>query len=186
MLSSLIGLVLSQEPAAATDQSRFLLWGMVEGKGDTCAVLVRGRGRGGVSLRTSGEVPLCPRARHHPQRDEDHPAQVRHRTAPECLPSYGCVNRRAPFLPSSLFDSSSLDLPASCTLPHSHPRDAAFELAPRRPDRTFSCQTGFPRIQLPRPFRSSSRRSLKNNGYISDQAKQAVRDAADSGVSIEF
>ena len=112
--------------------------------------------------------------------------QLRCVTAPECLPSYGCLNRRAPFLPSSLFDSSSLDLPASRTLPHSHPRDAAFELAPRRPDRTFSCQTGFPRIHLPRPFRSSSRRSLKNNGYISDQAKQAVRDAADSGVSIEF
>ena len=185
MLSSLIGLVLSQEPAAATDQSRFLLWGMVEGKGDTCAVLVRGRGRGGVSLRTSGEVPLCPRARHHPQRDEDHPAQVRHRPRVSSL-LWLRQYRRAPFLPSSLFDSSSLDLPASCTLPHSHPRDAAFELAPRRPDRTFSCQTGFPRIQLPRPFRSSSRRSLKNNGYISDQAKQAVRDAADSGVSIEF
>ena len=31
---------------------------MVEGERDTCGVLVRGRGREGVSLRTSGEVPL--------------------------------------------------------------------------------------------------------------------------------
>ena len=35
------------------------------------------------------------------------------------------------------------------------------------------------------PFRSP-RRSLKHNSNISDQAKQAVRDAAGSGVSIEF
>ena len=49
----------------------------------------------------------------------------------------------------------------------------------------FSCQRkGFPNMPTSPPFRSP-RRSLWSND-ISDQAKQAVRDAASNGVSITF
>ena len=102
--------------------------------------------------------------------------KLRCAAAPECLvPSYSCVSY------ASVGEHLSSLLPAP--LPHSHPRNAALERAPRGPDRAFSCQAGFPRI--PTPPLPSPRRSLRSNG-ISGQAKQAVRDAAGSGVSIEF
>ena len=108
--------------------------------------------------------------------------QLRCATAPECLPSYGCVNIGEHL--SSLRPFSTLP-PSTSLLPA--PFRAMLPLSLHRVDRTVRSlvKRGFP-VYLPRPFRSSSRRSLKNNGYISDQGKQAVRDAADSGVSIEF
>ena len=109
--------------------------------------------------------------------------QLRCATAPECLPSYGCVNIGEHL--SSLRPFSTLP-PSTSLLP------APFRILIRamlcrvdRVDRTVRppAERAFP-VYLPRPSRSP-RRSLRSNG-ISDQAKQAVRDAAGNGVSIIF
>ena len=71
-------------------------------------------------------------------------------------------------------------------LPHSHPRDAALDRAPRRPrSRPPVGRVGraCSRAHLT-PLRPSRHR-LKWNS-LNDEAKQAVKDAAGSGVSITF
>ena len=76
---------------------------------------------------------------------------------------------------------SSLLLPAR--LPHSHPRDAALDRAPRPPGGRITGTSRIPTHPL-----ATSRRSLQVNSldFLDSQTEQIAKDAAGSGVSITF
>jgi hypothetical protein len=94
-----------------------------------------------------------------------------------------CDSKRAHLLPCSLSEPSSL-LPAP--LPHSHPRDAALNRAPRGLRPLFPAvrvDHACSRIPTPHPLVTSPSHSVRCN-YLDDQAKQAIKDAAGSDVLV--